>query len=115
MMGIQEKGRAAAKIDGVICEYQYTIENIRDTTFDLTVWYRGESIRERVSRYLMDPHEDVRAPHGPMLLAALIGGEWTLNTDSADDPAWYCCGIHVCPNCDNDKKSIFPSAIDSLK
>jgi len=54
---------------------QYEIENDIDGWFDLTVWHDGDSIRRRVPRYQADTIEDIRQPHGPMLLAKIIGVE----------------------------------------
>jgi hypothetical protein len=73
----KDKGFEEAVLDGITHEYQYEISNVTDTNFDLTVWYMGQSITERCPCYLANPHDDVRAPHGPLLLAKLIGGKWT--------------------------------------
>ena len=64
--------KVEVEINGAMYECQYEIDNLRDTTFDMTVWYKGESITETCPSYLANPHDDVLAPHGPYLLAKLL-------------------------------------------
>ncbi len=52
--------------------FQYEISKDIDGWFDLTIWYEGESIKERVPSYSSDRESDVKEAYAPMLLETLI-------------------------------------------
>ena len=51
---------------------KYEVSSVVDTGFDLTVWYKGKSKKERVPSYLSNYHDDIREIHGPLILEELI-------------------------------------------
>lgn len=67
-----EKGRVRISLDDVIYFIQYEITELQDAWFKLTIWYCGKSVTERVPRYAIDPHDDVKSPHGSTLLQLLL-------------------------------------------
>ncbi|MEW7973262.1 MAG: hypothetical protein AB2810_03540 [Candidatus Thiodiazotropha endolucinida] len=67
-----EKGTVLINIDGNEYSVQYEISNLIDGWFDLNVWYKGNSIKERVPQYCANLVEDVISPHGGMLLEKLL-------------------------------------------
>ncbi len=67
-----EKGTIVLDLDNQEYPIQYEINNFIDSWFDLTIWYKGTSITERVPGYTLNPHDDVKSPHGEMLLRNLL-------------------------------------------
>lgn len=67
-----ERGTTTVDLDGAPYVLQYEVAEITDGWFTLTIWYRGQSCSERVPSYTTNPHDDIKAPHGSMLLRRLI-------------------------------------------
>jgi hypothetical protein len=67
-----ETGTTTVDLDGTPYLLQYEVAEIRDGWFTLTIWYMGKSCAERVPSYSMNPHDDIKATHGSMLLRRLI-------------------------------------------
>ncbi len=67
-----ERRTIAIELDGTVYSVQYEINRIRDGWFDLRLWYRGRAMSERCPQYSFDPHQDVAAPHGPILLQRML-------------------------------------------
>jgi len=53
-------------------DIQYEITKDIDGWFDLTIWYEGKSIKERVPSYSSDRESDIKEAHAPVLLKVLI-------------------------------------------
>ena len=59
-------------LNGISYQIDYTIEDLSEVSFRLTIWYKGESVSQKVPRYLLDPEQDVAAPHGLKLLEMIL-------------------------------------------
>jgi hypothetical protein len=59
-------------IEDQLFDIQYEVSKDIDGWFDLTIWYEGKSIKERVPSYSSDRESDVKEAHAPMLLGTLI-------------------------------------------
>jgi hypothetical protein len=67
-----ERGKVDVDLKDMSHSAQYEIADLTDGWFTLTIWYRGKSCSERVARYTINPRDDVKMPHAPMLLGRLL-------------------------------------------
>ena len=67
-----EKGKASIDLDGQAYLIQYELTELREGWFTLTIWHSGRSVTERVPSYTTNAHDDVKSPHGGVLLKRLL-------------------------------------------
>lgn len=66
------KGSTKVEWNGLDHNIQYEISNMRNGGFDLCVSYKGESLKEHVPQFSIDPVEDVKVPHGELFLEKMF-------------------------------------------
>ena len=68
------RGKFSVELDGNRHEAQYEVRGLDRDYYELTVWYRGNALTERVQPIALDVHEDATW-HAPDLLKRLIRSE----------------------------------------
>lgn len=70
-----QRGKTTLELNGIPYDIQFEISRLIDGWFDLKVWHEGKSATERVPQYSSDPVEDIKSPHGTILLNKILKNE----------------------------------------